>query len=646
MPAVLDDGTTVRGGRDFLVGDFDNPAVRRVLDRRLRQTYSAEEFRKLQRRRDDLERERLRAYDTYPAFMPNKPPVCGKRIGGCGGDLAPLDDTCPACGTVRPEGPQEIAFRSLADILFVGGAASGGKTGFMCGKTLMHGLRVLWVRQNANDLDALMRKDFLNFTNDIRGRNMQARTWEFTTVPLYMEWTGLTTDTDVQAVQGNPWDLICVDEGEQLLKALVEFIMNWNRTTEFDVHCQTMIGSNPPGGRNGVWLFDDFRPWIPRGRDPYTGEPLEPDAAYGELRYFARDPKNPKGPMRQVPKDYRETITLPNGNTIEVDPVSRTHVGFFVDDNPYFDRKYWSRLAAGKAADVQRLLHGAWDINLSDQDDQIIPMAWIKDAQDRWIANWNKMDGVTESAIGCDPGRTTDPAVIAARFGQWFSPLTVLGGDGAVIEGSPLASRIMEVRTDPDTPIYLDDAGIGSSCYDVLGEKYTGKANKPFQGRDHGLACGVQAGNRPWARRASDGRRFVNVRAMLWYCFRELLDPVNGFNIMLPPDDQLLFELSTPLYWTNNSRKIQVESKKEIRQRTGKQSTDRADAVLYAAIGLSVPHHWLLRESLDERNFTETGERAAVLPPAEDGEQPKYGIGHNRPPPQDNMSAPVSWEGF
>jgi hypothetical protein len=75
---------------------------------------------------------------------------------------------------------------------------------------------------------------------------------------------------------------------------------------------------------------------------------------------------------------------------------------------------------------------------------------------------------------------------------------------------------------------------------------------------------------------------FVNTRAAAWWNLREMLDPSAGSIICLPPDDDLLGDLTAPKAAEPQSGgKLKIESKDEIKKRIGR-STDRADAVVQA----------------------------------------------------------------
>src|SRR5690606_20580516 len=87
--------------------------------------------------------------------------------------------------------------------------------------------------------------------------------------------------------------------------------------------------------------------------------------------------------------------------------------------------------------------------------------------------------------------------------------------------------------------------------------------------------------------------KFLNIRAEMWWLFRECLDPKSEFRICLPPSTRLLSQLTTP-HFTIKGNTLQVEAKEDIRKRLNGASTDEADAVLQA---------WLYRELAIQMRF-------------------------------------------
>jgi len=75
---------------------------------------------------------------------------------------------------------------------------------------------------------------------------------------------------------------------------------------------------------------------------------------------------------------------------------------------------------------------------------------------------------------------------------------------------------------------------------------------------------------------------FTNKRSAAWWNLRELLDPDSQWDpISLPPDDNLIGDLTSPLWKVTSGGKIQLESKDDIKKRLNR-STDDGDAVVMA----------------------------------------------------------------
>jgi hypothetical protein len=79
---------------------------------------------------------------------------------------------------------------------------------------------------------------------------------------------------------------------------------------------------------------------------------------------------------------------------------------------------------------------------------------------------------------------------------------------------------------------------------------------------------------------------FTSVRDAAWWNLREMLEPGSGFNLAIPPGEQLTADLLAPRWEEVQGGKIKVEAKKEIRKRL-ERSTDEGDSV--------VQSYWLAR---------------------------------------------------
>jgi len=193
-------------------------------------------------------------------------------------------------------------------------------------------------------------------------------------------------------------------------------------------------------------------------------------------------------------------------------------------------------------------------------DDTLIPLAWVEAAQARWL----DAEPGEPVEIGCDVARYgSDESVIAIRRGGRVEPLLVYAQKDTMETAGLVKAAHAETGA---TAIKVDEIGIGAGVVDRLRE----------------LKCpavGVNVASAP-----VEPERFTNLRTELWWNLRELLNPnprANPNPIALPPDDELLADLTNVKYRLDSRGRMQLESKEEIKKRLGR-SPDRGDAVVLA----------------------------------------------------------------
>ncbi|WP_406385417.1 hypothetical protein [Streptomyces sp. NBC_01618] len=141
----------------------------------------------------------------------------------------------------------------------------------------------------------------------------------------------------------------------------------------------------------------------------------------------------------------------------------------------------------------------------------------------------------------------------------------------------------------------VDSMGVGGGVVDRLRElgepvlAYTGAAKSEMRTRDG-----------EWG--------FNNTRSAAYWRTRELLDPAFNPELMLPPDDLLLADLTAPTWkvTTGVPPKIQIEPKDDLIARLGR-SPDRGDAVV---MGLYA--EWLASTTVQNPAKASTGSQAAA----------------------------------
>lgn len=200
-----------------------------------------------------------------------------------------------------------------------------------------------------------------------------------------------------------------------------------------------------------------------------------------------------------------------------------------------------------------------------DELSRVIPVAWVRAAQARWLANRSPNNGPMD-AIGLDVAQGgPDNTCAAPWYGPRLDPLTIIRGVDAT-DGPAVAGAVVSLLRD-DAVIAVDMGGAwGSSALTHL------KTHLKL------TAIGVNPAEKATKRSACGKYGFVNMRAQLHWQFREALDPMTGENLELPPDDDLVEELIAPTFEIT-PRGIQIEKKDAIKKRLGR-SPDRSDAVL------------------------------------------------------------------
>ena len=225
-------------------------------------------------------------------------------------------------------------------------------------------------------------------------------------------------------------------------------------------------------------------------------------------------------------------------------------------------------------------------------EDAIIKIEWVEAAIERW------RDQAT--AIGEDVMRMIAPRLVACDVAREGTDLTVFA---PVVEPNtvmPLTTlpRGTDTRITSDKLLTLlrlndklvariDVVGVGGGVFDNC--KHELSSNPLHQKRVEAFSAATKV---PDTYTDISGEKgFWNLRAAAWWMLRERLDPNSrrfDATIALPPDDQLLGDLTAPHYEdrepVRKSRfkyRVLIEDKDDIRDRLGR-SPDRGDTVVMA----------------------------------------------------------------
>lgn len=203
----------------------------------------------------------------------------------------------------------------------------------------------------------------------------------------------------------------------------------------------------------------------------------------------------------------------------------------------------------------------------AEAEGQLIPLAWIEAANERWLACSGK--GVGTLRIGLDvAGMGKDLTCWTFKRG----PVIEKQVTEAISEHMATAGKTKNYLNEPDSEGYIDTIGEGSGVYSRLKE----------QGQSVISVKGSES-----AKEKQDFTReltFHNMRAWLHWMLRDYLNPQYGMNLALPPDDTLTQEITEPQWDTKSNGDIFIEPKEKIKERLGR-SPDKLDSLLLSIFG-------------------------------------------------------------
>ena len=208
-------------------------------------------------------------------------------------------------------------------------------------------------------------------------------------------------------------------------------------------------------------------------------------------------------------------------------------------------------------------------------DDILIPVQWLELAHERWRqANGREPLKQDTRILGVDvAGMGRDSTCFVERKGAWVSSFNAHNSGGAAdhmkIAGQIAAYRHRQIEAYVSIDTIGEGAGVYSRCIELGEKEYIisckySEAAKGYNGRPLTDITGQY--------------EFINMRAYLFWCVRDWLNPKNETGAMLPPDTQL-DEEATEIKWSFRSDgRIFIEPKEDIKERLGR-SPDKFDAL-------------------------------------------------------------------
>lgn len=446
-------------------------------------------------------------------------------------------------------GKQTMAYYSPADELLYGGSAGSGKSDLELGLAVTAHRRSIIFRREFPQLKGLIDRshEILDGTGAVY--NGSEYTWKNIPGDRKIEFGSVQYLDDWRKYQGRPHDLVEFDELANFLKGQYLALIGWNRTTIPWQRCRVVGATNPPTDADGEWIIERWAPWL----DDQNAYP----AKSGELRWYAMI--DGKDTPVDGPEEFKHKSEI-------IKPKSRTFISARLSDNPILEATgYEATLQAFPEPLRSMMLYGLFNVGRTDNPWQVIPTAWVKAAQARWTPI--KPAGMAMTALGADVARGgDDKMVLSPRYGNWFDEL--LKYPGAICNTGPAGAGLIISALKGAPAINLDVIGIGSSVYDFL------KSGKVKNVNPVNFAEKSEMLDR------SKKYKMRNVRAAAYWAMREALDPDLGDNLALPPDPELLADLTAPR-WSVTASGIIIEDKDDIIKRLGR-SPDCGDAVVLA----------------------------------------------------------------
>lgn len=481
-------------------------------------------------------------------------------------------------------------------------------TDLICGLALTEHQRTVVFRSQSTDLNGFWeRLEILCPQTSSRNSNLKRMV---TLDNRMVECGHLDSPGSERAWQGRRHDLICFDEAATIDARKINFVLGWLAPPAdgSSNKARAILATNPPIGAEGAYLMEWFAPWL----DTFYPNP----AQTGELRWAVTVGDESEittlwvdGPeaiylnadrswrlATQEEIDHRPRLTQINN------PQSRTFIPALLDDNPYLrDTDYRSQLQAKPEPLRSQLLHGSFLAGREDDEWQLIPSEWIREAQKRWQVPRGKI--MLSMGVDVAQGGAHKSTIAPLYDGNIFDKVMSWPGSETP-NGKSIADKIILFRRDKANIAIDMTGGYGGSARDHLWENHQIKIF-PI------VFSSAASGGDP-----QSGYSFANLRAKMYWQFRMALDPSKSgtagyIDIALPPGDRILAQLSAAR-WRPRSGKIVIEAKEDIQARLGS-SPDEADAIVEAWHVRNMKTKAVSDDTRNQRVFGEFNSRSARL---------------------------------
>ena len=198
-------------------------------------------------------------------------------------------------------------------------------------------------------------------------------------------------------------------------------------------------------------------------------------------------------------------------------------------------------------------------------EDVLIPYSWVELANKRWLTR-EKEGHPGKHKIGVDvAGMGRDSSVLCHRYDNYVAPFDVYQSGGKADHMK--VAGIVKNSLHGDVEAFIDTIGEGAGVYSRLIE----------QGCKRAYSCKFSESAQD-LHDITGQYEFSNMRAYLFWAVRDWLNPANKSTACLPPDAELMQEITEIKYQVQSSGKIIIEPKEDIKKRIGR-SIDRFDSL-------------------------------------------------------------------
>lgn len=204
---------------------------------------------------------------------------------------------------------------------------------------------------------------------------------------------------------------------------------------------------------------------------------------------------------------------------------------------------------------------------------QVIPLSWVEKAVERWMVktdnlkfgeHQNALGSISAAGLDISDGGADRTILVARKNNFVMTPFDITQEDAHA--SMAVLGEVKNILSGSSAVLIADSIGCGS-----------GLVSKAME--DKMDIVPFNAASKTERTDSTGLQKYLNCRAAAWLGFAELLNPESGHDICLPPDDDLIAELTEPKWQQTSGGQIKIEDKEEIRKRLGR-SPDKADALI------------------------------------------------------------------